>query len=402
MGARRNFRIGYWLGHASARHGGVGTYALRTLRALLAAGASEWRFVLLCRADARDEIDDIVARSRQEVEIQLLPSAPSVETNQADYASQHDLRLWLDGLSLDLVHFPMPTPPHPEGHVPYHAPPLLRLRAPYIVTVHDVQELRFPEYFSTAQRAVRAAHHWESLDQARKVIVSYRHVKDDLIKYFRLPDEKIHVCPIPFREISLPEPTTAARRVYEQRYGALSPFLLYPAQTWPHKNHARLLEALRRIRSRSGLDVRLICTGQAGEQQEEITARVEALGLRGIVRFAGLVPGDELAWLYRHAALVTVPTEYEAGSFPLMEAMCEGAPVVCSNVTSLPETIGDSRFVFDPYDVETTANLILRMLTDAPLRGENVANGARQAARLRGVDAAPFFHAAYRDALAGV
>ena len=415
MGRREQFRAGFWLGHASPRHGGVGLYALRTLRALLSEPEPGWHFTLLCPAETLEAINEIVAASRQPADVQLIPApgpvkfwrrqlrgaARVVETPSPaggfDLAHQNTLRRWLDGLRLDLAHFPTTTPPHPDGHVPYHVPPLLRLNVPHVVTVHDAQELRFPEYFSPAQRAIRAMHNWQALDQAHKIIVSYEHVKADLLKYFRTPPEKIHVCPIPFAAIRWPEPTAAEASWYDEKYKPWRPFLLYPAQTWPHKNHARLLEALQIARQTGEPDLRLICTGQENEHQPEVLARAEELRLGGAALFTGAVPEAELAWLYRNTALVVVPTEYEAGSFPVLEAMALGVPVICSDVTSLPEAIGDRRFVFSPYDVEAMAALIRRMLADDSLRAENVANGARRAADLRGVNAAAPFYATYRS-----
>jgi glycosyltransferase involved in cell wall biosynthesis len=129
-------------------------------------------------------------------------------------------------------------------------------------------------------------------------------------------------------------------------------------------------------------------------------AQVDEMKLSDAVLFCGIVPEDELRWLYEQAALVTIPTKYEAGSFPLFEAMMLGSPVICSHVTSLPETIGDRRFVFDPDDSESLASLIGRMLTDEDFRRENLANSAAQAERLRRINAAAYFYEAYRELLA--
>jgi glycosyltransferase involved in cell wall biosynthesis len=271
---------------------------------------------------------------------------------------------------------------------------------PYIITLHDVQELHFPENFTPAQRAIRAVQYWKALEKACAVIVSFDHVKQDLIKFFRLPEEKIRVCPIPFRDISLRETTLAAAESYARKYEAWTPFLLYPAHTWRHKNHLRLLEALRELRKIDGQNLKLICTGgTAHHYHAEVLAQVDEMKLSDAVLFRGIVPEDELRWLYEHAALVTIPTKYEAGSFPLFEAMLLGSPVICSHVTSLPETIGDRRFVFDPDNAESLASLILRMLTDASFRQENLANSAAQAERLRKINAAAYFYDAYRQLL---
>ncbi len=294
----------------------------------------------------------------------------------------------------------MQSPPFPvREHVPYVVPTLLDVQVPYIVTVHDVQELHFPEYFSPAQRAIRAMHRWKTLDRAGKIIVSFDHVKADLIKYFNLPENKIHVCPIPFNSISLQEPTSAAAQKYNEGYAAWRPYLLYPAQTWRHKNHSLLFEALQRLQlQRQGQkNLRLVCTGGKNDYYSTLEAQLDEMGLRDSVLFTGVVAEDELLWLYRNAAVVTIPTKYEAGSFPLFEAIKQGVPVVCSDVTSLPETIGNRRFVFNPYDAQTLAELILRVVSDARFREENIANSIKQAERFSGINAATYFYAAYRS-----
>jgi len=416
MAYDRRFRIGYWLSYASLEHGGVGPYALRTISALLAAGDSGFSFALLCHEADQALVNKIVADAHQNAEIHLIPPAPlnlgseqrivGATTTRVDSASKAEyltlthLQPWLDGLQLDLMHFPMSTPPHSQGHVPYMVPPLLEMRMPYIATIHDLQELLLPEYFSPAQRAIRAMHKWEVVDQACKIIVSYDHVKQDLIKYFPLSAEKIHVCPIAYQSISFPEPSSVAGNIYEEKYRSWSPFLLYPAQTWPHKNHNLLLQALQNIRRRRGMDLRLICTGQSNDYQQVIIAKAEALGIGDAVLFAGIVPEEELAWLYRHTALVTIPTEYEAGSFPLIEAILLGVPVICSNVTSLPETIGDRRFTFSPNDLDALSHLMVRMLTDASFRQDNITNSTRRAENLRSIDSAAQFYATYETLLA--
>lgn len=418
MDRQRIFKVGYWLGHVSLQYGGIGPYALRVISSLLAEFNPGWHMALLCDADAHEAVSGIISGSKQSATVHRIPSVPvesaahhgrfgkpveiinhQSQPEPCDPAPQQHLKAWLEDLRLDLLHFTTPTPPHPQEHVPYAVPPLLETSAPYIVTVHDLQELHFPEYFSPAQRAIRAMHRWKTLDQSRQVIVSYDHVKDDLLKFFRLPPEKIQVCPIPFREIGWPEPTPQASRLYSERYAPRNPFLLYPAQTWPHKNHRRLIQSLEVARQRSGINLKLICTGHTNDFRKELDAQIEALNLGDAIYFTGIVPEDELAWLYRHASLVVIPTEYEAGSFPLMEAIMMGVPVICSDVTSLPETIGDQRFIFSPHDVQAMSDLIQRMLLDVRLREVNIANSKKQATRLRTVNAAAHFYAAYRSSL---
>jgi len=95
------------------------------------------------------------------------------------------------------------------------------------------------------------------------------------------------------------------------------------------------------------------------------------------VSFLGFVSIAELYSLYIYSDLVVIPTLYEAGSFPLIEAMSLKKPVICSNVTSLPETIGDNRFVFNPDNEIEMAKMILDMLENKELRSLNIENSKK-------------------------
>ncbi|MGI9068867.1 MAG: glycosyltransferase family 4 protein [Pyrinomonadaceae bacterium] len=389
----------------SLDQGGIGPYALRVLTSLLTDFEQGWEFVLVCATGVPERLKPLIASLTGAVEVRIIPFAAEPGTPAEEHWGY--LKRWLDQLDLDLLHFPTQTPLHPDLQVPYSLTvhevrelPHLNLEIPFIVTMHDVQELHFPENFTPQQRAIRSVQYWKTLERARKVVVSFNHIKDDLTKYFGLPEEKIHVCPIPFRAISLQQPTSEAIRSYLEKYAGWNPFLLYPSHTWRHKNHLQLLRALQQVRQRTGGNLRLICTGGTNHHYHaQVLAQVAALGLNKAVLFTGIVAEDELQWLYHQAALVTIPTKYEAGSFPLFEAMIEGAPVICSNVTSLPATIGDQRFVFDPQDVAALSDLIIRVISDEPLRQANFANSAEQANRLFGVNAAAFFYETYRSAL---
>ena len=429
MNKGRSFRVGFWLGDASLEYGGIGPYALRVLTALLTEHEPGWRLVLLSNEGLPPQLETLIAQLRDSVEVRLIARAPQGFRRRLDQARQVSeraaaifkrdeqrarslyLQNWLNKLQLDLLHFPTQTLLHPALQSPYtltmqgvQEPAALRLQMPYLVTMHDVQELHFPENFTPAQRATRAVHYWKAMEKAVGVIVSYNHVRADLIKFFGLPEHKIHVCPIPFNSISLAAPTPADAAAYAAKYADWTPFLFYPAHTWQHKNHAQLFRALRKIKD-TGTDSRfenlsLICTGGTNHHYHaEVLAHIKALSLTDSILFAGIVPENELRWLYEQAALVTIPTRYEAGSFPLYEAMLLGAPVICSNVTSLPETINDARFIFDPQDAEALAALIIRALSDDDFRQANRDNSAQRAAALRRLNAAAYFYETYRSAL---
>jgi glycosyltransferase involved in cell wall biosynthesis len=158
-------------------------------------------------------------------------------------------------------------------------------------------------------------------------------------------------------------------------------FIFYPAQTWKHKNHLGLLKAILQIREKFNNKVYLVCSGRKSSYYNELEIFIEDNNLQDQVSFLGFISIQELYSLYRYTALVVIPTIYEAGSFPLFEAMSIGSPVICSRTTSLPETIGDDRFTFDPNSIEEMELKISEMLNNKELKRMNIENSKFQIKR---------------------
>ncbi len=146
-----------------------------------------------------------------------------------------------------------------------------------------------------------------------------------------------------------------------------------------------MIKALEIIHERNDIAVDLVFTGEKKEDSEFLYLRdyVAQSEISSKIHFVGTVPETKLTWLYKNCSLVVIPTLYEAGSFPLLEAMVLGVPVICSAVTSLPETIGDERFLFNPHDVKEIADIILRMLASDKLKADSIENGFSAIQRLK-------------------
>ncbi|WP_210519768.1 glycosyltransferase family 4 protein [Hymenobacter terricola] len=258
-------------------------------------------------------------------------------------------------------------------HCPYQFIPLTN-NAKLIVTLHDVQEIHFPDFFTAEDRAYRAVNFLDFLRRADEVVVSYRHIKNDLVKYFAIPPDKIQVVLLDMGKLWF-ERFTEADVLSLSELNLPSPFIFYPANTWKHKNHSRLLRALALLRDEYGCRVNLICSGHLNEHYEEsLSMEMDELNLHDQVRFLGIVDEQSLFSLYRHCLGVVVPTVYEAGSFPLMESILLKVPVICSSVTSLPETVDNPDFLFDPFDAESMAAKIKLLWTSEEFRQLSVAN----------------------------
>lgn len=263
-------------------------------------------------------------------------------------------------------------------HIPVQIGPFYGGRKPVVTTMHDLQQLHLPEFFSSQERLSRALEYKRAIDESSHIIVSFAHVKEDIVRYFEVAESKVSVCLFPLgmnTTLKSEEPTPPLQ--LQKAYGLPQHFMLYPAATWPHKNHRGLLEAMVLLRDK-GVMATLVCTGRQTDYCEELQATARRWGLLEQVKFLGMVSDADLISLYRTARLVVIPTRYEAGSGPLYEAMCYGAPVICSAVTSLPEAIGDSRFTFDPMQPVEMADLIERGLCDEDFRQANRENSRRR------------------------
>jgi glycosyltransferase involved in cell wall biosynthesis len=278
---------------------------------------------------------------------------------------------------------------HPDiVHFPHQVVGLVSV--PFIYQPHDLQHLHMPEFFSKEILTRRETFYGPLCRAAARVVVGTSWVKDDVVEKFGIEPARVVVVPL------APVATVAAPT---NRPVALpEAYLLYPAAAWPHKNHARLLEAFRLVVDQHP-DATLVLTGaRAGI---DLTAIVRDLSLQNRVRVLGYLPEQELAAAYQHARGVVVPTLFESASFPIWEAFERGVPVACSSVTALPRQVGDAAIVFDPYDVGAIASAMTQLWTDAELRQLLVAKGRIRVAEFSWLDTARRFLALYRE-LAGV
>jgi glycosyltransferase involved in cell wall biosynthesis len=281
---------------------------------------------------------------------------------------------YLDGLGCDAVHFPYQDF-HPTA-------------APSIFNPHDLQHRHYPEFFNPAELRWRETLYGPACRAAHTVAVASQFVKQDLIDSFDLEPAKIRV--IPWAPLPVdPAPPQPA---------PVQPFALYPAMLWEHKNHRRLLEAVALLRDTKGLRVQVVCTGFKTEYWPVVERRLISLGLTEQVTFPGVVPGPDLAALYRAAQFVIIPSLFEAASAPMLEAWQHGAPVACAAITSLPEQAGDAALLFDPTSVPEIASALERMRTDAGLRDDLRARGARRLQELDPTVTLKRYRAVYRQA----
>ncbi|MBI1355432.1 MAG: glycosyltransferase [Acidobacteria bacterium] len=245
------------------------------------------------------------------------------------------------------------------------------VRAPSVVTIHDLQEMYFPDFFRPLDLFNRALHLPGSTRSADAVVTVSEFTKQTVEEHHGVSGRRIVSSPLCVGETFL--------RALAAPLAGDAPFerfLLYPANRWRHKNHAALLEALRRLRDDEGLRVRLVLTGHdvgGGPPVEEL---IREMGLQDQVRSVGYVSATEIVSLYRQAAGLIFPSLFEGFGLPLLEAMTAGCPAAVSRIPSLMEIGGEHALYFDPHSPDEIALAIRRLWSDSALC-ERMAAGGR-------------------------
>ncbi|HVL69220.1 MAG TPA: glycosyltransferase family 1 protein [Vicinamibacterales bacterium] len=253
-------------------------------------------------------------------------------------------------------------------HAPHYVlPPLTPCKS--VVTIHDCIHLRFPQYLPNRLAYVYARSSlWVATHRASRVLTVSETSKRDILRYFRVPEGKIDVIYNAIDERLGEAPTDAEVAQVRERYQLNDPFVLYAGNIKPHKNLERLIEAFNTMR-KGGLEhVKLLIIGDEISKYATLRRAVHRHKLHKHVRFFGFVPDKTLASLYRLASVFVFPSLYEGFGLPPLEAMAAGTPVITSNVSSLPEVVGDAAILIDPYEPDAIAGAMRRVLTDAPLR----------------------------------
>lgn len=290
-----------------------------------------------------------------------------------------------EGLGCDAIHFPSQS--------------FTLCALPIIYSPHDLQHVHYPQFFTPSTIAWRETIYPAGCHLAHTVVVGTHWVKEDIVRHYRVHPGKIQVIPLAPPTQAYPDPLPETLSSVQEKHNLKLPFCLYPAMTWEHKNHLRLLEALAYLRDRKELIVRVICTGERIPYfWPRIEERLNALRLGDQVRFLDMVPFVDLRAIYRLAQFVVVPTLFEAASGPVAEAWQEGVPVACSKIAALREQTGDAALLFDPFSVEAIADAVHRMATDEQLRTDLVDKGKRRLKDFSWERTAKAYRAVYRRA----
>ena len=350
------------------QNGGAGLVATSLVQHL-GAIAPEWQFTLLTSVNSHAELASLDAPNvKRECVVspsasplfaralvdRLVPSAARVRMKYAYNALRRSRTSTEYG---DLL------------FCPFTVPYFWRAGLKCVSIVYDLQHLSYPDFFTPEQRFNRQRQVEQACARSQRVVCISDYVRQTLLAATNVPQTRVQTV-----HLGLLHAPVAPNESILDRLGLRGKrYLLYPANFWPHKNHPRLFEALTLYRRQFGDVPRLVLTGAPNNYLLSLSPPENVV-------YAGYVSEPELAALTDGCAALVFPSLYEGFGMPVLEAMARGRPVLCSNVTSLPEVAGDAAALFDPTDPREIAAAMASVLQDPEAAADLARRGRQRAA----------------------
>jgi glycosyltransferase involved in cell wall biosynthesis len=335
----------------------------------------------------------LVGREHDRAELSALPANfffIADPTEESSYWNNMVLPYSLKKKGVELLHTPH-----------YRSPRFLSCKS--IITIHDCVHILFPNYASSkaaynraklaTKRAIRKSSHILTVSEA---------TRRDLIRLFAVPEEKISVVYNAIDERAVLADNQEEQKRVLERYQIQDPFLLYAGNIKPHKNIARTIEAFSVLKTElkenpSWKNLKLVIIGDELSKHQILRRTVIRSGVQHDVRFFGFVPYETLKVFYKSAQIFVFPSLYEGFGLAPLEAMANGTPVLTSNVSSLPEVLGEAALLVNPENVFEISKGLKHLLFDANLRSELVAKGLEQSRKYSWKKSAELILRTYRE-----
>lgn len=249
----------------------------------------------------------------------------------------------------------------------------------YIATVHDLIPYVLPDTCGKSYLDKFTDEMPYIVESCDRIITVSEYSKQDIIKYFGIPAEKIEVVYLAADSRFRMMQKEKAWNFLKKEYNYSNDYILYLGGFSPRKNVDGLLEAYGRIYKELPGYYELVLLGASKDNHYELRKKVEDMGLSDRVVFAGYVPYEHLPYFYNCASLFVYPSLYEGFGLPPLEAMTCGTPTITTNVTSIPEVVGDGAVMVNPYDTDDLTDNIIELLSDIDLREQLTRKGLRRA-----------------------
>jgi glycosyltransferase involved in cell wall biosynthesis len=258
---------------------------------------------------------------------------------------------------------------------------------PYVANLWDLQhrcQPFFPEVSAAGMWDKREQFYGYFLRRAAFCITGTETGKREVQSLYQLEESRVRTLPLPTPTFAL---GAAPSKVDARSHFKIDKdYVFYPAQFWPHKNHANLILALKRLKEQYGLEIVLALCGSDKGNLSFIRSFVDREGMTQQVRFLGFVSAEEMIALYRQAVALTFVTYFGPDNLPPLEAFALGCPVIASAVEGSREQYKDAVVYVDPSDPESISRAIWNVYSDKELRQQLVHSGLRRASEWTATD----------------
>ena len=285
------------------------------------------------------------------------PNVARIELKITGPSPKQHYLIWpiLKKLKADLYH-------HPQFNLP------LGIKIPSIVTIHDLKYLFFPGFLKKntwlKHQFIKKSFTY-SLKTANQIIAVSNHTVEDLKKLAQFDYKKVNIV---YHGINPPKniDEDSVRKIL-QKYNIVNDFILFVGTRRPHKNITGLIKVLKLLRQKYHVSIDLVIAGKAYSDYTEPERLTTQLHLDEHIHFVDFVPESDLPALYQTAKIFALVSFYEGFGLPLIEAMSYGTPIVGSNITSIPEVVGDCGLLVNPYHIDDIAEKLYVILTEPNL-----------------------------------
>lgn len=271
------------------------------------------------------------------------------------------------------------------------------IKAPKVVTIHEIQHLRHPELFQKYDLLSRSIHFENTLQKASLVTVANQTLKSELISLKRIPAEKIAVLPFGVKASMFAQPQ--GNEDILKKYNLPSDFLFYPAQLWRHKDHLTILRSILLLNEMYKVNVPFVFTGSKTRATQYIFDFIDQNKMKDVF-YLGAIAQEDLITLMQTARYYITASEYESGYGQILEAAAAKAPIIAADIPIFREIAKDFKInTFDKGDHESLTALLLNIWSDSTTREIQTHANAQAVRKYSWKEAAPRYFETFENVI---
>jgi glycosyltransferase involved in cell wall biosynthesis len=267
------------------------------------------------------------------------------------------------------------------------------IKAPKVVTLHEIQHLHHPELFQKYDRLNRIIHFENTLQKAGLITVGNETIKNELLSLKRIAPEKIAVLPFGINTSLYSQPQ--GNEDVLKKYNLPPDFLFYPAQLWRHKDHLTILRSILLLNDMYKVNVPFVFTGSKTRATQYIFDFIDQNKMKDVY-YLGAIPKEDLIALMQAARYFITASDYESGFTQILEAATAKAPIIAADIPIIREIAKDFKInIFDKGDHESLTTLLLTIWSDSTTRQIQTHENAQTVRKYSWKEAAPKYFDAF-------